>query len=122
MLELGVLRALLLPSLWGQTTLKHPQGKRHAARRCLISLLWGALLTGLCEREALAELAIAEQMTFLSVKWDFYRVLLLQVLGGDNKVQALSPAPPPSHWVKPRKLKSLSSGTQGVEESEVLSS
>lgn len=62
----------------------------------------------------LAELATAEQMTFLSVKWDFYGGLLLQVLGGFNKVQALSPVPLPllSHWFKPRKLESLSSGTQ----------
>lgn len=83
-------------------------------------------MTGLCEREreALAELATDEQITFLSVKWDFYGVLPLQVPEGDSKVQALSPVPLPllSYWVKPRKLESLSSGTQKVEESEVLSS
>lgn len=41
--ELGVLRALLLLFLWGQSTFKHPQGERHAAGRCLISLLGGTV-------------------------------------------------------------------------------
>lgn len=95
--ELGVLRALLLlPSLWGLSTCKHPQGERHAAaRRCLISFPGAllALLTGLLRGEGFAKLATAEQMIYLSVKWDFCRVLTLQVPGGDSKVQTLFTSP-----------------------------